>query len=341
MMKKQSAILLFLLLATFLAAIGVSYAGGQAVSTRTIIDMNGKTVMIPAKVNRVAVGGAINQMVLMLGGVDKIVATSTVVQSNPMFVKIYPKIKNVAAPFVITDANIEELLKTKPDVVFGGNAKMESLGLPVIGLSLRNPAEIERAVMLIGKILGPMEEKKALQFCRYYKSNMNWVSQRTKSLPPDKRVKVFYAGNKGTYTDGKDSITTSWIEMAGGINVAAAAGIGGLGREVSMEELVTWNPDVIIMTDPALKNKILQDYQWKKLNAVKNNRVYVNPKGVYLWSVRSGEEALQVLWAAKVIQPALFGDLNLNEAVHEFYKTYYNYALSQAELEEILAGDSI
>jgi iron complex transport system substrate-binding protein len=329
-----------IMIALILAAVETPIQAAKA-KTRMVRDMDGKVVTIPAEVNRVATGGAINQMVLMLGGVDKIVATSTVVQSNPMFVKIYPKIKNIAAPFVITDANIEELLKTKPDVVFGGNAKMESLGLPVIGLSLRNPAEIEQAVTLVGKVLGPGEEKKALQFCRYYESNMNWVSQRTKSLPPDKRVKVFYAGNKGTYTDGKDSITTSWIEMAGGINVAAAAGIGGLGREVAMEELVTWNPDVIIMSDPALKNKILQDDQWKKLNAVKNNRVYVNPKGVYLWSVRSAEEALQVLWAAKVIQPALFGDLNMNEAISQFYKTYYNYALSQAELEKILAGDSI
>jgi iron complex transport system substrate-binding protein len=274
----------------------------------------------------------------MLGGADKIVATSTVVQANPMFVKIYPRIKTISAPFVITDANIEELLKTKPDVVFGGNAMMESLGLPVIELSLRNPEEIKQAVMLVGKVLGPKEEKKAVQFCRYYDSNLKRVTDRTKSLSAAKRMKVYYAGNKGTFTDGKDSITTSWIEMAGGVNVAAEAGVEGLNHEVSMEDLVAWNPDVIIMTDPTVRDKILHSDQWKNLSAVKNNRTYVNPKGVYLWSVRSAEEALQVLWAAKMIQPSLFGDLNMNEEVQKFYETYYNYHLTGDELREIIGG---
>jgi iron complex transport system substrate-binding protein len=306
---------------------------------RVITDMTGKRVTIPAKVNRVGTGGAINQMVLMLGGADKIVATSTVVQVNPMFVKIYPKIKTIAAPFVITDANIEELLKTKPDVVFGGNVKMESLGFPVIQLSLRDPEEIKQAVMLVGQVLGPEEEKRAVQFCRYYDSNMKRVTDGTRSLAAAKRMKVYYAaGNKGTFTDGKGSITTAWIEMAGGVNVAAEAGMEGLSREVSMEDLVAWNPDVIIATDPAMRDKILHSDQWKNISAVKNNRVHLNPKGVYLWSVRSAEEALQVLWAAKVIQPGLFADLDLDEEVRKFYKIYYHYNLTRDELHAIING---
>jgi iron complex transport system substrate-binding protein len=320
-----------------LAIAALSGTGLTETGMRMVTDMSGKTVKIPAKVKRVGVGGALNQMVLMLGGAKKIVATSTVVQSNPMFVKIYPKIKEVTAPFVITEVNVEELLKTQPEVVFGSSGSLKGLGIPVLEVSLSNPQEIERAVKLVGQVLGPAEAKRATEFCGYYEANMRRITARTKTLSAGKRIRVYYcSGRKPTTTDGKNSITTAWIEMAGGVNVAAAAGVSGLGKEVSMEELLIWDPEVIIVTDLAMKNNMLKNPQWQKIDAVKNNRIFVNPKGVYLWSVRSGESALQLLWAAKIVKPGLFKDLDLAQEVSKFYRTFYNYHLTQAELEEIL-----
>jgi iron complex transport system substrate-binding protein len=342
MMKKwRTKILGVMLMAAIMLLTGAGYAEKQTPpAMRTVTDMTGKTVVIPAKVNRVGTGGAINQMVLMLGGAKKIVATSTIVQANPMFVKIYPKIKKVSAPFVITEVNLEELLKTGPEVVFGGNAAMKSLGIPVIEVSLRDPKEIKQAVSLVGKVLGPKEAKNAIEFCSYYDANMKRVTDKTKALPADKRIRVYYnGGKKPTTTDGKNSISTAWIEMAGGVNVAAEAGLDGLGKDVSMEDLLKWNPEVIIVTDSTVKDGMLKNEPWKKISAVKNNRVFVNPKGVYLWSVRSAEEALQVLWAAKIVQPALFADIKMNIEVSNFYKTFYNYDLTKDELKEI-RGDS-
>jgi iron complex transport system substrate-binding protein len=311
-------------------------AGGAPGPTRTVVDMSGKTVTIPARIHRVAVGGALNQMVLMLGSPEKIVATATVVHANPMFVKIYPKIKKVPAPFVITEVNVEELLATRPDVVFGGNEKLREWGLPVVEVSLRDPEEIKQAVRLVGKVLGTKEEKTAARFCKYYDENMKRVIVRTKAIPANKRLKVYYAGNKLLTTDGKDSITTSWIEMAGGINVAAQSGLAGVGRAVSPENIVGWNPDVIVVSAPSAKTQILKSEQWRRINAVMKDRVYINPKGVYLWSVRSGEEALQTLWMAKVLYPRLFQDLDMVREVKKFYRDFYRYSLSDAESGKIL-----
>lgn len=322
-----------LMLALVLASTTVFGAAG---GTRTVKDMTGHTVTIPARVSRVAVGGALNQMVLMLGSPQKIVATATAVQSNPMFVKIYPQIKGVTAPFVIADANVEQLLATRPEVIFGGGDALRGLGIPVVEVSLRDPEEIKQAVRLVAEVLGPAEQKIAARFCREYDANIKRVTERTKGIPEAKRLKVYYAGNKALTSDGKNSITTSWIEMAGGINVAAEAGLDGVGRMVSLEDVIGWNPDVIIATGAATREEMLRNPQWKRIEAVVKHRVYLNPKGVYLWSVRSAEEALQTLWVAKALYPDLFTDLDLGREVKRFYEVYYKYRLSDLEVGEIL-----
>jgi iron complex transport system substrate-binding protein len=336
MVMKKLIWFLLLIALTTATPIDCLVAADSPGSTRTVVDMAGKTVTIPARIQRVAVGGALNQMVLMLGSPEKIVATATVVHANSMFIKIYPKITEVPAPFVITEVNVEELLKTRPEVVFGGNDKLREWGLPVVEVSLRDPAEIKQAVRLVGKVLGTKEEKTAARFCKYYDENMKRVINQTKAIPPNKRLKVYYAGNKLLTTDGKDSITTSWIEMAGGVNVAAQSGIAGVGRPVSPENIIGWNPDVIVVTGPGARTQILKSEQWRRVNAVMKNRVYINPKGVYLWSVRSGEEALQTLWIGKVLYPQLFKDLDLVWEVKKFYRTFYKYSLSDTEARQIL-----
>ena len=67
---------------------------------RTIVDLSGRTVTIPAVVNRVATSfPATNQMIYMLGAGDKIVATVMSLAKNKMLVKIYPRFAAIPTPF--------------------------------------------------------------------------------------------------------------------------------------------------------------------------------------------------------------------------------------------------
>ena len=84
---------------------------------KTITDMSGRKVTLPSNVNRIAISGtAMTQLAVMIGGADKIVATLPSIKSNPWYIKIHPKIKTVSAPFD-KEVNVEELIKSKPDVV--------------------------------------------------------------------------------------------------------------------------------------------------------------------------------------------------------------------------------
>lgn len=93
---------------------------------------------------------------------------------------------------------------------------------------------------------------------------------------------------------------------------------------------------MIIVRDFQTKESFLENPQWQKLKAVQKGDVYLNPKGVNSWATRSGESALQFLWAAKTLYPERFEDINLIREVSYFYRTFYQYAPDLEEIEGIL-----
>ncbi|MGH3778235.1 MAG: hypothetical protein ACRDRR_21270 [Pseudonocardiaceae bacterium] len=97
-----------------------------------------------------------------------------------------------------------------------------------------------------------------------------------------------------------------------------------------------WDPDIIVCRDAPTKPEILADPRWSNVTAVRNQQVFANPTGVYVWSVRSAESALQPLWAAKTFHPDLFPELDMAAEVKNFYSTFYSYDLSDDQVNAIL-----
>jgi iron complex transport system substrate-binding protein len=318
--------------------------------TRTVTDANGQEVTIPYEVTRIAASGALNQIVLMLGGADKLVATAQGVQSG-LFATVYPRIKSIPAAYAGAGPgvlNMETLLQARPEVVFGSFNEedaqtLSSANIAMLGLSLNDPEDIKNTITLVGRVLGTEAEEKAAGFIEYYDGNLSYASERTKDGP---KTRVFVAsgdGSKGPInTIPANDINTAYLAAAGAVNIAAgkfpAAPAGGAAA-VDFEFLIGEQPEVIIATSKSVYDYITDagnGSQWQALTAVKNKKVYLNPKGVYLWSVRSAEGALQPLWLAKTLHPELFEDLDIAARVKEFYKTYYYYDVQEAEVEDIL-----
>lgn len=323
----------------------------EASGERVITDLDGKEVTIPAKVDRVATSGALNQIVMMLGGGEKIVATAEAVQKS-FFATVYPRIKDVPVAFAGAGAGVmnkETLLQQEPQVTFASSFSdedkkvLESGGVAVVGIKLITTEDMKNTFLLVGKVLGEESEKKAQEFVKYYDDNLSYAKEKTKNA---NKIKVFVAsgdGSKGAVnTIPGNDINTSYIDIAGGMNIVAESipvtpSSGTVA--VDFEFLLNNQPEVIIANSKAAYDYIVDKSngsQWQELDAVKNGKVYLNPKGVYLWSVRSAEGALQPLWLGKTLHPELFNDLDIKEKVKEFYKTNYSYDLSDKEIEDIL-----
>jgi iron complex transport system substrate-binding protein len=335
---------LFKLIVVELFVMALLFSGNCQAQTsaagRIVIDCEGNKVKIPLEVKRVCANGALAQMVLMLGAGDHLVSTGRFVATNPMVLKIFPQIKNVpvvyGAPGGKSEIQLEALVRADPDVLFGRRDQVLSLGIPCLAISLLNFEDIKNTVKMIGAVLGGEYQAISIAFCEYYDAMIEKIRSRTADIPQNKRPRVYYAGGEdGLNTEGRNTISSSWITAGGGINVAAEHGVEG-SRKVTIESIIKWNPDIIISNSYNGKQTAANSAQWKDIRAVIDGRVYQAPRGVYLWSVRSGEGALQVPWAAKHIHPELFTDLNIQNEVRQFYARFYGYDLTDSEVEEIL-----
>ena len=315
--------------------------------TRQLTDAAGRLVTIPARVTRVAdPWHANNSVVLMLGGTDKIVATTAQAQNQPWFRRLYPRIKQVPAAFnAAGEVNLEALIGARPDAIlmaYDGtlprwSEAVSAYHVPIVMMPNRSLAELKTTVRMTGEVLGESESRVAAEYERYFDDNIRRVSSVTNKLKDLERPKVLHTASAGVLTvDGRQSVIDDWITIAGGIN---AADVVGLARPVTMEQVAAWNPDVIIVgTAPNQQNRqgILDDPRWRQIKAVKEGRVFANPSGVYLWDRHGAEAALQVLWAAKTLHPARFADLDMGRETRNFYEKYFHYALSDDELNSIL-----
>src|SRR5262249_42515167 len=149
---------------------------------------------------------------------------------------------------------------------------------------------------------------------------------------------------RGYYGRGKDgletglggSINVEFLAAAGVANVAAAAGDGEL-KKVTLDQVVGWNPDVIVTLDPAFFGALSTDSRWKGVNAVRDRHVYLAPNAPFGWidSPPGVNRLLGVRWLAGQLYPqALPSDLRT--LTRDFYARYYQVDLNDAQLDQLL-----
>ncbi|SPF31899.1 ABC-type transporter, periplasmic subunit [Candidatus Desulfosporosinus infrequens] len=317
---------------------------------RTITDSAGKQVEIPINIQRIAdAWPAHNEVLAMLGEGNKIVATAHTPESKPWLYKVNPAMNKAVNTFT-PNINIEELIKTKPDIAIMPLAdkaidKISEVGIPVVQLDFKDFNGLKSCFLLTGDILGDVAKQKAQLYVNYLDSKLKMVTDVTSKIPLENRPKVLHLTSLSpNIADGGNTIVDAWIQTAGGVN--AASEVTGNGKEVSMEQILKWNPDVIILgtlfTSPNAKNADLlkTDPRWQKIKAVMNGRVYVNPIGAFMWDRYGAEEALQIQWAAKTLNPDKFADVDMNQITKDFYKTFFSYNLTEDETNRILTGQN-
>lgn len=312
----------------------------------TITDMSGAQVKIPVAIDRIADAWPAHHAILcILGEGDKVVATTATAQ-RPWMGKINPQLNNAVAVFDTAGTNMEELVKAKPDIIFiTANSKnagtLAKLGIPVVQLHFTDFDSLKECVRITGAILGEQAKNRAEKYIAYLDGKLAGITAITAPIPREQRPKVLHITSlTPLMVDGKDTIVNSWIEVAGGNNVAD---MDGNGKEVSLEQVSNWNPDIIILGNTAFMkggniDGLLKNPAWQHIRAIKDGKVYINPEGVFFWDRYGAEEALQIQWAAKLLHPNKFEHINMVKETIDFFKTFYNYDLSVEEADKILNG---
>ncbi|WP_448523566.1 ABC transporter substrate-binding protein [Pseudothermotoga sp.] len=188
--------------------------------------------------------------------------------------------------------NLEKVVSLNPDLIFafGGFqlpevAKLEQHGLTTVVLNANSVQQILNDLVLVGTIMGVPEKAKKLanQLQEHYLS----IAKKAYNVPLDRRVKVAYLMDipgpdvREVWTCGQGSYLNDLITLAGGANIAALfTGPNGF-LPISLEYIVSQNPDVLIVasyvpnSEEQIKEKISNHPILKSLKAVKNKRIYV------------------------------------------------------------------
>lgn len=293
--------------------------------TLTCTDKLGRTVTVKIPVSRAAIFQTY-ELIPALGIWDKVVGIARFAYTNDLIRATRPDIAKVI-PSVSAgsglDANMEMLLKLKPEVVITWSVKpdavkfMEDRGLKTIAIYPDSLSELLDVIRLHGKLFG--QEKKAETTVAEMEAIFRLVSDTVSAIPPDRKRKVLWVGGKPTMVSGKIGVTNDLIHLIGGIN--AASRISLCNADVPIERIVAWNPDIIFIWGNASYSveSILKSSQWKLIKAVREGRVYKAP----IWHTWSPRIAPVVLWMAAKTYPEYFQNVNIEKEFNDFYQLIF------------------
>jgi iron complex transport system substrate-binding protein len=234
-------------------ATNVSASNSESGESRTVTDSSGRQVQVPLKVERVAdTWMGHNEVLAMLGADDRIVATMFSPQKRPWMYKVCPAFNN--ATTLSPTYDVEALLATKPDVVFMPKSdknieKVSSLGVSVVQVSFTDFNSMKKCILETANVLGDEEAlERAQKYNTYLDNKLESIRNISSKIPYDERPKVLHLVSLSPLcVDGGGTAISAWIEAAGGVNAAEEVK-SGIMQEVSMEQILKWNPDVIILS---------------------------------------------------------------------------------------------
>ncbi len=231
--------------------------------------------------------------------------------------------------------NMEEIIKLKPDLILNWNrypeaiAQMESFGYNVMGLTYDGSDQNDREMVgIVAKAIG--RETMADSIIQLRDSSLKQIKMISNSIPYKDKPKVIFLYNYETLRVGGEKCYENFcIGLAGGRNMGAGLGID---RSVNIEQILEWDPDIILFggwinnLDP---EDIYQNPILANVSAVRNKRVLKMPH----WA--SNESVLTWKWLAEIIQPDFF-DYDIRENIRASYLWLYKIKLTEEDIDKVL-----
>lgn len=326
----------------------------QESETRTVVDMAGREVVIPNKIEKVFSTNPSGTLLLYSLDPDKLIGWNYDLRPDEKrFIEPkYHNLPNLGSMSSKLTGSEEEILKINPDIficmgeindtsISEADKIQSQLKIPVLMLDYELTG-LDKTYEFLGNVL--KEEDKAKKLADYCKNTISSIQEKAKEIPAEKQVTIYYAeGPKGLETDPKGTWHTQVIDIINAFNVAEVSEKQEKGRAaVSLEQLLLWDPDMIISWSDdrgGYYSGILDNADWANLKAIKSHNVYSIPDSPFTWFDRppSANRILGVIWLADLCYPDIY-NYDIQKEVKEFYELFYHHTLTEQELDELLAN---
>jgi iron complex transport system substrate-binding protein len=323
------------------------------VSARTITDMAGRRVAVPDRIERAVALSPPATYLLYSVAPDLVAGLNFPLQGSE---RVYTVERFKRLPVfggMVGESralNLEVLLKIRPDVAFiwqrgdsynAVNSRYErslaKLGIPAVFVRMDRLQDYPGALLFMGDVLKRCD--RAAQLNRYAVGALRRVERTLAPLPADRKVSVYYAeGVDGLATEGEGSMHTELIPLCGGRNVCRMKPSSLNGQErITMEQLLLYDPDVILVKEKICFQRIWNDPRWQRLRAVRSRRVYLVPHVPFNWFDRppSQMRLLGIQWLTSLLHPNLY-PMDMVKETRAFYRLFVGWELSEREAKAVL-----
>ena len=335
---------------------GEQDATQETAETREITDMAGRKVTVPAAENIESVfsAGPVAAIFLYMVAPDKLLGWNYELNDveKSIILDKYQDLPN----FGMGDAvNYEAVIAANPTIAINSgkindtmvsdcDALSESLGIPVVAVDneLNNSAE---AFRFMGELLGVEDHAEELaQYAEQVFTDINALSD----IPEEKKVSVYFGnGEDSLETAPRGSQHAQILDAINAVNVADLELGDGSRVQISAEQLLAWDPDVIVVNGEPKADKsgnsaaedILSNPDYASLKAVQDQKVYGTPNAPFSWVDRPAgpNRLIGMRWFSALIYTEYI-KCDINEEIHKFFDLFYHVDLSDEQLENVLKG---
>jgi iron complex transport system substrate-binding protein len=333
-----------------LCAILLLMTSVAVVAAAQVTDMAGRNETVPIKIRKV--WSAYPPLTYLIYALDPSLLigwNSPLSEQSRQFVAPeYRDLPTVGGWFGQRTPNIEALMLAHPDAALvwdsslrampGMADQLHKLSIPVVAIKLERISDYPETILFLGKLLDRRARAKELagSITRTIKEMRAFAA----SIPPSARKSVYYAiGPDGLINDCNHMpFLEESIELAGGSSSHRCERQEQLGNRISLELVMTYNPDFIITQDDVFYRSVLSDRRWQGIRAVKEHRVYRIPSLPFNWLnfPPSFMRALGIKWLASIIYPERYRH-DLKKDVNSFYKQFLNLNLTRKQIDAILS----
>ena len=320
--------------------------------TREFTDSTGRTVILPTQITRIAITGPLSQIYILPLAGDLLVGVSNAyAEDAALYLPSYIFEKTEIGQLYggKGEMDLEALLAAGPDVVIDiGEAKkttaedLESLtqqtGIPFIHIDA-TVATAPEAYRTLGKLLG--REEKAEELAQWCETTYTGITAMMEKVDADnaRKTLLYCLGDKGINVIAEGSFHGETIHlMSKNLAVVEDVVSGGAGNEVDLEQILLWDPEVIIFAPDSCYDEIAGSPQWQSVGAVNRGDFYRTPAGPYGWlsSPPAVQRYLGMLWLGALLYPE-YTEYDLQEEITAYYQLFYGCDLTEAMYQDLMA----
>ena len=322
-------------------------------TSREITDMAGRNVTVPAKVTSVFSTGPAAAIYLYTLVPDLLLGWNYDLNEieKSVILEKYHTLPN----FGMGDSvNYEAVIAAGPDIAINVGAindamisdcdsLSEQLGIPVIAVDGDLEAAAD-AYRFMGELFDVSDQAEKL--ASY--AEKTFADINAMEIPEDKKVRLYYGnGEDSLETAPKGSDHAQLIDLVKAENVADLELGDGSRVQISAEQLLAWNPDVIaVVGEPkaslsghSAADAILNNPDFASLKAVQEGKVYGIPNAPFNWVDRPAgpNRIIGIRWLSGLLYPEYL-NFDADDAVKEFFSLFYHVDLTEKQLQQLYDG---